>query len=99
MVLVPGTHGTNFHCICASCEIWFCPFGSTRKNLFKMEEVEILNRKIYRLYSLIQQIFIGSFLLSGTILRANDIVVDYIKPCSHGALHSGETSHKHRDKC
>ena len=55
------------------------------KNRFKFEEVEVLNREVYRLHSLIQHVFIGSFLLSGTFLNAAEL---YTKICPHGSLHS-----------
>lgn len=55
------------------------------KNLFKLEDVETLNREIYRLHLLIQQEFIGCFLLSGTVLSAGERAVNYVKPCPHGA--------------
>ena len=54
------------------------------KNLFTLEEVEVLNREICRLHSLIQQVFIGSFLLSGTVLSTGGIVVNQTKACLYG---------------
>lgn len=55
------------------------------RSLFVLEEVEILNGEIGRLYFLIQQVFIGSFLLSDTALSTGGTVLNYSKPCPHGA--------------